>query len=335
MAPSGMGNLAEMAKIALDTSTAAAFVIPSALPSVSVMYMAQSDPAQFWDAAEDWKKAVDKIKAARDRIDDELRSLPHDSWYGKDRDAFEKKMNDYANQLMLAFAYAFVMFIVLTIMALLIAVFIMMMVVCAFVLAFFAAWVITAWSLLPVPGYGQAYLATVQTAARQAAQSVRQILRMGEMALEKTGTACAPAIAAATGVDVLGQMLTGNTNGFPDFFEATVRSADDVAISRLALIEQKLTGQLMRGRAVGGTGYGKWRLPMQRLPQKWKALWSGLGGAKGVADTGLPYTPGGPLNPGAPWVNKGITSVTGQEGYGDDYVNRTNPIPADTGKELD
>lgn len=45
----------------------------------------------LWDAAEDWKKAVDKIKSARDRIDDELRSLPHDSWYGKDRDAFEKK----------------------------------------------------------------------------------------------------------------------------------------------------------------------------------------------------------------------------------------------------
>ncbi|TDC09911.1 hypothetical protein [Actinomadura bangladeshensis] len=77
----------------------------------------------------------------------------------------------------------------------------------------------------------------------------------------------------------------------PDFFEATVRSADDVAIGRLALIEQKLTGQLMRGRAVGGMGYGKWRLPMQRLPQNLKTLWSGLGGAKGVADTGIPYAP--------------------------------------------
>jgi hypothetical protein len=98
-------------------------------------------------------------------------------------------------------------------------------------------------------------------------------------------TACAAAIAAATGIDVVGQMLTGNTNAFPDFFEAT--------------------------------------------------LWSGLGGAKGVADTGIPYAPEGPLNPGAPWGNKGLTAITGQEGYGDDYVNRTNPIPADTGKELD
>lgn len=335
MAPSGMDNLAEMAKIALDLSTVAAFVIPSAWPSVSVMYMAQSDPAQLWDAAEDWKKAVDKIKAARDRIDDELRSLPEDSWTGEDRDAFEKKMNDYANQLMLAFAYAFVMFIVLTIMALLIAMFIMMMLVCAFVLVVFAVWVIIAWGLSLLPGYGQVQLKAAQTAARQAAQAVRQILRMGEMALEKTGSACAAAIAAATGVDVVGQMLTGNTNAYPDFFEATVRSADDVAISRLALIEQKITGQLMRGRAFGGTGYGKFRLPMVRLPQKYKWLWSGLGGAKGAWDTGVPYAPQGIANPGAPWVNKGITSLTGSEGYGDDYVKRTNPIPADTGKELD
>ncbi|TDB78976.1 hypothetical protein E1264_36185 [Actinomadura sp. KC216] len=330
-----MGHLAEMAKIALDVSTVAAFIIPTAWPSVAVMYMAQSDPAQLWDAAEDWKKTVDKIKSARDKIDDELRTLPDDSWYGKDRDAFEKKMHDYANQLMLAFAYAFVMFIVLTVMALLIAVFIMTMLACALVLAYFAAWVLIARLLVPVPGYGQAHLAAAEAAARSAALSVRHVLRTAEGVLQKAGTACAAAIGAATGVDVVGQMLTGNTNAFPDFFEATVRSVDDVAISRLALIEQKITGQFMRGRAFGGTGYGKFRLPMVRLPQKYRSLWSGLGGAKGVADTGLPYAPEGVANPGAPWINKGITSVTGKEGYGDDYVKRTNPIPADTDKGLD
>ncbi|MBW8481128.1 hypothetical protein [Actinomadura parmotrematis] len=322
-----MDDLAEMAKIALDVSTVAACVIPNAWPSVSVMYMAQSDPAQLWDAAEDWKKTADKIKSARDRIGDELRSLPETTWAGKDRDAFEKKLNDYANQLMVSFAYAMIMFVVLTMMALLIALFILTMVICATVLAFFAAWVLVAQATVAVPVVGELDLAAARSAAAAAASAVRQILRMGEKGLEAAGKACAAVIGAATGADVLGQMITGETGAMPDFLEASVRSADDVALGRLALIEQKLTGQLMRGHAFGGTGYGRFRAPMIRIPQQFRNSVRPIAGLKGAADTGVPYAPDGILNPGAPWGNKGITKATGQEDYGDDYVKRTNPIP--------
>jgi hypothetical protein len=124
-----------------------------------------------------------------------------------------------------------------------------------------------------------------------------------------------PSLAGMMAVDVVAQTVTGNTKAMPDFAESFVNSADDVAKGRLALMEQKLTAQLMGGKKIGGFGLGKWTLPTKHLPKDLRPYISPLVGIKGSGDVGT----GSPL-----FTNR----WTGGVQYGDDYVNRTNPLPA-------
>ncbi|MCW2903556.1 MAG: hypothetical protein JWO67_5821, partial [Streptosporangiaceae bacterium] len=252
--------------------------------------------------------------------------LAEESWSGKDRDAFDKQMSDYQNQIWLSATFALIVHTVLKLMAMLIAIFIMMMSICAMVLFFFMCWIIVAWASSWVPIGGQMNLAAAQSAATSAALQVRMVLRMGEEALETAGKACAALIGALMGGNVVGQMLTGNTQAYADFVEATVKSADDVVLGRLSLLEQRLTGQLMRGRAVGGIGYGKWKTPMMGIPPSARNWASRIGGLKGSLETGVPFVNDGFLAGGSPLGSLGLNKLVGPEEYGNDYVKRTNPI---------
>jgi hypothetical protein len=319
MADNGMHHMETLAKLAYYQASAAAVLIPNAWSMVAIMYCAQSNPGQLWDAADDWYEVKQRLVAADKEVTAQLRTLSDRDWSGRDRDAFEQKLNDYQNQIRVSCAFALAVHVVLKLMALLITMFIMMMWAFATILAIYAAVILYLMVMctIPVLNAGAASaLASVRVQVTMVAGKLYMALKAAESGLTTAGNTCAAILAGGMAVNVTGQMLTGNTNAYADFVQATVNSADDVVKGRLALMEQKLTAQLMGGKHIGGFGVGKWKLPTANIPKDIRPYISPQVGIKGVADV----MEGGPTFT-SPWTR-------GTE-YGDDYVDRTDVLPKD------
>ncbi|WP_030173564.1 hypothetical protein [Spirillospora albida] len=325
----GLDGLERDAKIAYHEAAIGAVFVSAAWPSVAIIYMAQSDPAQLWDAAGEWRKVMHKLLQAQEAVETQLDALQEADWSGKDRDACEKHLNAYRNQIKISLGFAAAVSVSLQIMALLIAAFIVLMVVLSTILVLYAAWMFALMivSRIPFPPTktaAEAQLVIVRAQANLFAIQMRSLLRTGQKGLETVGNAAAGLLWAGMAVDATGQMLSGNTRGYADFVQAAVNSADDVAKGRLALLEQKVTGQLMRGWAFGGQGVGRsLRIPITRIPPQMRPyVQGGLAIPKGAADVGVPGVSEGPLAGGSPVMS---APLTGSE-YGDPYVERTDPI---------
>jgi hypothetical protein len=309
-----MENFETLAKVAYYEASAAAVLIPNAWSMVAIMYGAQSNPAVLWDAADDWYEVKERLVAADKEVTAQLKTLTEDDWSGKDREAFEQTLQDYQNQIRVSYSFAVAVHVILKMVALLIAMLIAMMFSFATILALYAIAIIVAFVMAAIPG-AQSYVAAVRAQATMVAGKLYEVLKGANTMLETVFNSCAATLAGMMAVDVVAQTVTGNTNAMPDFAESFVNSADDVAKGRLALMEQKLTAQLMGGKKIGGFGVGKWTLPTKNLPKDLRPYISPLVGIKGSGDVGT----GSPL----------FTSRwTGGVEYGDDYVNRTNPLPA-------
>ncbi|MBA9002920.1 hypothetical protein [Thermomonospora cellulosilytica] len=328
MSENALHHLEMVAKVAYYEAAAAAVIIPNAWPMVAIIYCAQANPGQLWDAAEDYYQVKQRLVAADKEITAQLRTLSERDWSGKDRDAFEKVLSDYQNQIRVSYSFALGVHLILKTMALLIAAFIIMMAAFATILALLAAFIIIltilelATRFIPYPPVKafnlklKILLRTTKIKAKIVAGKLYMTLKKAERALTKTGDGAAAFLAGGMAVDVLAQMLTGNTQAFPDFAEATVKSADDVIKGRIALLEQKLTAQLMAGKHIGGFGLGKWKLPTANIPKDIRPYISPLPGIKGVGD----------VMQGTPTFTSPWTKPTE---YGDDYVKRTNALPTE------
>jgi hypothetical protein len=314
VADNGMDDLETMAKMAYYEASAAAVLIPNAWSMVALIYEAQSNPGQIWDAADDWYEVKERLVAADKEVEAQLRSLTEDDWSGQDRDAFEEKLYDYQNQIRVSYVFAVAVHVLLKIVALLISMFIMMMWAFATILAMFAiaiiACAVAAWT-----GVGAAALAEVRIQATVVAGQLYMILKSTAAALETTFTGGAATLAGMMAVDVAAQMATGNTSAPMDFAQATVNSADDVIKGRLALLEQRITAQTMGGKGIGGFGIGKWKLPTRNIPKDIRPYISPQLGIKGIAD----------VSQGSPTFTSPWTQGTE---YGDDYVDQTDPLKA-------
>ncbi|MFI0350672.1 WXG100 family type VII secretion target [Actinomadura sp. 9N407] len=340
------GSLEQVAKVAFYEASFGAIFVSGAWPSVAIIYGAQSNPGELWEAAGKWGDVADRLSDASDEVDAQLKTLSESDWSGKDRDAFEKQLNDYQNQIWLSRAFAWCMQMILKLMTLLISAFIIMMAVLATILMGFAVAIIALWvvSKIPFPptkAAAEAALASVKAASTAFSIKMRAMLRAGEKALTSAGNAAAGTIAGLMAIDVMGQMLTGNTRAYGDFVQATVKSADDVVAGRLSLLEQKLTGQLMRGYTVGGLKIGnKMVLPIQRIPQQMRPwIQPGTAFTKGFADVGMPLAGTDPDSPiqvnensplpgGSPSMTRPLTDAAAKYGEdGSEYVGGSDALP--------
>lgn len=317
MADNGMDNLELFAKLAYYEASAAACVIPNAWSMVAIIYGAQSNPGQLWDAADDWYEVKERLVEADKEVTAQLRTLTEQDWSGKDRDAFEKQLQDYQYQIRISYSFAVTVHVVLKVMALLISMFIVMMWAFATILAVYAAVILSLMIMCLVPvlnAWASSALASVRAQATVVAGKLYMVLKGAERGLSMAGNACAGVLGAGMAVDVVGQTLTGNTHAYGDFIEATVNSADDVIKGRLALLEQKFTAQLMGGKGIGGFGIGRWKLPTTNIPKDLRPYLSPQFGIKGLAD----------VIAGGPTFTSPLTTPTE---YGDKYVDRTDVLP--------
>ncbi|MFI0407766.1 hypothetical protein [Actinomadura sp. 3N508] len=330
MADNGLSALENVAKAAYWEATIAAFFIPNAWSMVAIIYQAQSNPGQLWDAADEWYEVKQRLVAADKEVTAQLKSLSERDWSGKDRDAFDKKLHDYQNQIRLSYAFAVSVHVILKIMAMLIAMFIMMMWAFATIIFIYAMIILAlqVMARLPVVNVwaGPALIA-VQTQAKVITGQLYMTLKSAEKGLETFGKGAAATLAGLMAIDVTGQMLTGNTAAYPDFAQAAVNSADDVAKGHLALLEQKLTAQFMKGKKLGGADLGAiYKFPQAKIPKNMRSWFERGGGVKGTADVGIPGAKEGTIPAGgSPTVTRPVTGLG--EKYGDSFVKRTDALP--------
>lgn len=336
MATNGLDNMEAMAKAAYYEASLAAIVIPNAWSMVAIIYCAQSNPGELWDAADDWYEVKQRLVAADKAVTEQLRSLTDEGWEGRDRQAFEAKLNDYQNQIRVSYTFAVTVHVILKLVALLIATFIMVMWAFATILAVYAAIIVVLMAVCAVPAGALAFGATLVSMRTQATVMAGQLyvtLKQMNKALEAVFSGCAATLAGLMVVDVQAQLLTGNTDAYGDFLKGTVNSADDVIKGRLALLEQNLTANFMGGKNILGGLSGKSiagvNLP-RHLPQHVRPFVGPAAGAKGWGDVGFDLNPGG--DPKEDWRDRDGGSpsltrpVTGATKYGDSYVDRTNPL---------
>jgi hypothetical protein len=285
---------------------------------VGIIYMAQSNPGQLWDAADDWFEVKQRLVAADKEVTAQLSKFSKSDWSGKDRDAFEKQLHDYQNQIRVSYSFALAVHAILKLMALLISAFILMMWVFATILATFAVIILGLMIMCAIPvlnAWAASTLATVRVQATMITGKLYMILKTASKGLETAGNIAAGVLGGGMAVDVMAQMLTGNTKAYGDFVQATVNSADDVVKGHIALLEQKLTAQMMGGKGIGGgIGFGKWKVPATNLPKELRPYIAPQFGIKGVADV---------MNGGPTFTSP----LTGPAEYGDDYVERTDALP--------
>ncbi|RFS81710.1 hypothetical protein D0T12_31010 [Actinomadura spongiicola] len=332
MADNGLSALENVAKAAYWEATIAAFFIPNAWSMVAIIYQAQSNPGQLWDAADEWYEVKERLVAADKEVTAQLKALSERDWSGKDRDLFDKKLHDYQNQIRVSYAFAVAVHLTLKIMAMLIAMFIMMMWAFATIIFIYAMIILVLLGLMAIPvlnTWATAAHASVKSQATVITGQLYMILKSAAAGLETFGKGAAATLGGLMAIDVTGQMLTGNTAAYLDFGQAAVNSWDDVAKGHLALLEQKLTGQFMKGKKLGGAdlgAIGKYKFPMAKIPKNARPWFERIGGVKGAFDVGVPGAEEGTFPAGgSPTITRPVTGLG--EKYGDPFVERTDALP--------
>lgn len=293
-----LSAFAGLAEAAYVETMAAAVVIPAAWPIVSIMYEGQSDPQAIIDAADGWKADIDQLQSAQNKIVELKGRLSEQAWEGDDRDEFEKKAHDYIDQLDLAIALAWVVVAVLYALAILISIFIMLMFVIAGILAIFAAAIaIAAGTIVGAP-----VALEMEAEVTAFCLDCQRILDTAGMVIQRTAWAAGGVLSAMLGVDIGGQMFTGNPHALTDLGQATVNGLGALANGTLQYMEQKVTSKMIVGKVEVPRIPGVNRIPRMaaetehELPKALQPFFRTVFGAKGTIDV---FTGGPSISPAA------------------------------------
>jgi uncharacterized membrane protein len=259
---------------ALSAATASAFVIPAAWPLVAEMFEDQCDPESFLQAGLDWIQMAGDLGNADSTAKDLIHGMPAEDWTGKDRQAFEAKMNELSWQITFEQAFAYVVGAAMISLAVMLFILIAAMVVIAAIMA---------WHALVV-GAAMVGVITAPAAmaeANAAAASCFNTLNTIDNVEEAVARGLAGAIAAMMAVEIGAEMWNGNSAALGDLGGSFVDASDNLLWGTLSRLERDLNKSLMNG--------GKW--PSNRLgfqtpqPARTAGTWGNAttwGGATGA-----------------------------------------------------
>ncbi len=243
-----MSTSSMVAASALSAATASAFVIPAAWPLVAEMFEDQCDPEAILQAGLEWFQMADDLGNADSTAKNLIHGLPAEDWTGKDRQAFEGKMNEYSWQITFEQAFAYVVGAAMVCLAVMLFILIAAMAVLAAIMAFHAA-VVTA----AMVGLVTAPAAMAEASA--AAASCFNVLNTIDNVEEGVARGLAAAIAAMMAVEIGAEMWNGNSAALGDLGGSLVDASDNILWGSLSRLERDFNKSLMNG--------GKW--PSNRL----------------------------------------------------------------------
>jgi hypothetical protein len=228
------------AEAALAATTGAAFVIPAAWPLVAEMFEDQNDPEAILAAGLKWLDMAEKLGQADSTAKGVVQAVPESEWKGKDRKAFESSMDDYSWQITFEQYFGYVVGAATICLAVMLFVLIAVMVVIAAIMVFEAAVVVLA-MVGVITGVG------AQAAADAMALNCFNVLDKVDTVEEKVAMGLAAGITAMMGVEVVGEMVKGNSDTLGDLGGALVDGADNIVWGTLSRLERDLNKGLMNG----------------------------------------------------------------------------------------
>ncbi|WP_067794184.1 hypothetical protein [Actinomadura formosensis] len=251
--PSG-SPVAFAAATALTMTQVSAALIPPAWTTSIVMYLNQCDPQALLDAGMKWADNYDQLGNAQGAADNT--NLSKDEWQGRDRDAYDKRIDEYRSQLtgskQLAFAVGTTMSIVAGLLFLIVAA----MVVIAVLIALYALYVAAALAgLFTYP----AVLASASAFAIECTEFLESVSGL----VGSIAAGGAAVITGAMALDVGWQKAHGNDAALDDFMNGLRDASDNMIWGTISRLERTATAALMK--VGGGSPLGK-NDPGLRLP---------------------------------------------------------------------
>lgn len=251
--PSG-SPVAFAAATALTMTQVSAALIPPAWSTSIAMFLNQCDPQAIMDAGLKWADNYDQLGNAQEAANNT--NLPKDEWQGKDRDAYDERIDDYRSQLTGSKQLAFAVSVSMTITAALLFLVVVAMVVIAVLIALYALYVAAA--LAGVFTY-PAVLASASAFAIECTSFLETV--SGVVASVAAGGAAV--ITGAMALEAGWQKAHGNDAAFDDLKQGVWDARDNMLFGTLSRLERTATAALMK--VGGGTPLGK-NDPALRMP---------------------------------------------------------------------
>jgi hypothetical protein len=85
--------------MAIAEATAASFVIPAAIPMTVMIGLSYSDPGAMETAGNEWKQTAKELESMKTELKQLADGVPEDKWSAKDREAFNKALEQYSQEL--------------------------------------------------------------------------------------------------------------------------------------------------------------------------------------------------------------------------------------------
>lgn len=270
-----MSTSSIVAASSLTAVISAAFVIPGAWPLAAEMFEDQCDPEAILAAGMKWFDMAGQLNEGKTTAEGAVRGVSEQEWKGKDRQAFEHRMDDYGWQINFSMGMAYVVGGAMVALAIMLFLLILIMAVIALVMLWFMAYVLAAMA-------GVFTLAPAQAAANNAAIQCFNVLDKVDTVEEKVAIALAAAIGATMAVDVGGQMFKGNSAALGDLGNGFLDASDNLLWGSLSRLERDFNkGLMMTGAKWPFTGHGFTVPSVPRAAGPWAGLTT-WGGATGV-----------------------------------------------------
>ncbi|GAA1883608.1 hypothetical protein [Actinomadura bangladeshensis] len=264
---------------ALTVTQVAAALIPPAWTTSVVMYLNQCDPQAMLDAGLKWADNYDQLGNAQEAANST--NLPKDEWQGKDRDAYDARIDEYRSQITGSKQLAFAVGSAMTITAALCFLVVVAMVVIAALIALYAVYVAAALAgLFTYP----AVLASASAFAIECTSFLESV--SGLVASVAAGGAAV--ITGAMALDIGWQKAHGNDAALDDFKNGLRDASDNMVWGTISRLERTATAALMK--VGGGTPLGR-NDPALRMP----------------SPVGNPARGGGSLGTSGVWTGGNIT----------------------------
>jgi hypothetical protein len=238
---------------ALTSANIVAMVIPAAWPCAALMYANQGDPEAVFKAGLKWLDMYGEFGGAQEAADGT--ELPKEEWQGRDRDAYDERIDEYRGQLTGSKQLAFAVGTTMTMIGGLLLIVVALMVVIAVILLACLAYVLAA-----LAGVFTAPAAYAQ--ASEVAVECETFLEQVSTVVAKVAAACAGVVAAVMALDVGWQKAFHNDAVFADLGGSFRDAADNMVWGTLAKLEQMVMSAGMKTNAPATD-------PTGRVPNSW------------------------------------------------------------------
>ncbi|TNY36650.1 hypothetical protein [Thermomonospora catenispora] len=240
-----------LAQAAMFEALWVAVVIPAAIPIIPLTFQSQGDPATVWEGAGGWKDMIAELEQSQDKIDEYRHTrLSRERWDGKDRDAFDGKMENFQDQIGWSIAVAWVVTACLYVLAVMVGIFIYMLFLIMTLLAIFAtAIVIAAGTVVGAPAALE-----LEATANQFAHMAYTVLNVSAKAIELTSRGVAVLWGGMLAANAIGQWTQGNNRVAATYGNAFVRGLDDTLKGSLAWLNQWAYGKMFGSPATNWWG---------------------------------------------------------------------------------